>query len=84
MLSNGCAGVYFNDASKIVASSSGDYFQYTYRLSNSREEIMVQHGLSAFPSELQKKVTLLQHFRKHLMIDKPIGDEGKELVYIKK
>lgn len=84
MLSNGCAGVYFNDASKIIANSSGEYFQYISRVSNSREEIMVQHSLANFPSELQKKVTLLQHFRKHLMIDKMSVSESKELVYIKK
>ncbi|OMJ69980.1 hypothetical protein SteCoe_32153 [Stentor coeruleus] len=84
MLSNGCAGVYFNDASKIVANSKGDSFQYISRSGNGREETMVQHTIPNFPSELQKKVTLLQHFRKHLMIDKLCGDESKELVYIKK
>ena len=84
MLSNGCAGVYFNDASKIIANRNGEFFQYISRSGNGREEIMVQHSLAAFPTELQKKVTLLQHFRKHLMVEKFSGDEGKELVYIKK
>ena len=45
---------------------------------------MVQYSLSSYPPELQKKVTLLQHFRKHLMIDKFSGDEPKELVFVKK
>lgn len=84
MLSNGCAGVYFNDASKIIANSKGDSFQYISRSGNGREETMVQHIIPNFPPELQKKVTLLQHFRKHLMIDKLSGDESKELVYVKK
>jgi polo-like kinase 1 len=83
MLSNGCAGVYFNDSTKIIASSRGDYFQYTSRVSG-REESTVQHGILTFPPELQKKVTLLQHFRKHLTIDKQSNDESKELVYVKK
>ena len=84
MLSNGSAGVYFNDSSKIVASSKGEFFQYICRLGNEREEAVVQHSFNAFPAELQKKVTLLQHFRKHLMIEKTCGDDSKELVYVKK
>lgn len=84
MLSNGCAGVFFNDATKIIANSKGEYFQYIYRSANEREEVMNQHSLSAFPPDLQKKVTLLQHFRRHLMIETFSGSEAKELVYIKK
>jgi polo-like kinase 1 len=83
MLSNGCAGVYFNDSSKIIANSRGDSFQYTCRV-QSKEEVTVQHNILAFPQELQKKVTLLQHFRKHLMIEKMSSDESKDLIYIKK
>ena len=83
MLSNGCAGVYFNDSTKIISSSLGDFFQYTSRISG-REETTVQHGILTFPSELQKKVTLLQHFRKHLTIEKQSPNETKELIYVKK
>jgi polo-like kinase 1 len=84
ILSNGCAGVYFNDATKIVTNSKGDAFQYISRSGNGREEAMTQYNISNYPVELQKKVTLLTHFRKHLMIEKFCGDEGKELVYMKK
>ncbi|OMJ72517.1 hypothetical protein SteCoe_29039 [Stentor coeruleus] len=84
MLSNGCAGVYFNDASKIVASSKGDSFQYVFRQGGGKEETVAQHSMLNFPTELQKKVTLLQHFRKHLNIDKFSGEETNELIYVKK
>lgn len=83
MLANGCAGVYFNDSSKIIANSKGEYFQYISR-SASREDITSQYLINSFPIELQKKVTLLQHFRKHLMIDRASDDESKELVFVKK
>ena len=45
---------------------------------------MASYAATAFPMELQKKVTLLMHFRKHLAVDLVSGPEGKELVYIKK
>ena len=84
ILSNGCAGVYFNDSTKIISSSSGDVFQYISKLPGGKEESMASYAATAFPMELQKKVTLLMHFRKHLAVDLVSGPEGKELVYIKK
>ena len=84
MLSNGCAGVYFNDSTKIISSSNGESFQYISKLAGGKEESMTNYSSSAFPADLQKKVTLLQHFRKHLNIEKNFGDESKELVYVKK
>ena len=84
MLSNGCAGVYFNDSTKIVAASSGDSFQYTAKQPGNREEETENFELTGFPQELQKKVTLLQHFRKHLAISSALSSDEKELVYIKK
>jgi polo-like kinase 1 len=84
MLSNGCAGVYFNDATKIIAAANGECFQYVSRASASREEAAVSYNMASYPQDLQKKVTLLQHFRKHLMVDSLSGPEGKELVHVKK
>ena len=85
MLANGCAGVYFNDSSKIIASSNGTYFQYIAR-NSSREEVMEEFEICDFPKEMQKKVTLLQHFRKHLMIEKcgEVEEREKEMIYVKK
>ena len=84
MLSNGCAGVYFNDSTKIVASAAGESFQYTCKSPGSREEESESYSFSSFPQELQKKVTLLQHFRKHLVISSVFATQEVELVYIKK
>jgi polo-like kinase 1 len=84
MLSNGCAGVYFNDSTKIVAAASGDSFQYTAKQPGNREEETESFEFAGFPQELQKKVTLLQHFRKHLAINSTLPSDEKELVYIKK
>lgn len=84
MLSNGCAGVYFNDSTKIVAAASGESFQYTAKQPGNREEETEHFEFTGFPQELQKKVTLLQHFRKHLAISSALPSDEKELVYIKK
>lgn len=84
MLSNGCAGVYFNDSTKIVAAANGESFQYIAKQPGSREEETENFEFASFPSELQKKVTLLQHFRKHLAISSALPSDEKELVYIKK
>lgn len=84
MLSNGCAGVYFNDSTKIISSKNGEIFQYISKVPGTKEEVMNNYFSNSFPIELQKKVTLLQHFRKHLSIENSMGGESKELVYIKK
>ena len=84
MLSNGCAGVFFNDSTKIIGDHLGEQFQYMSRPSPSQEEDMVTHPISGYPSEFQKKVTLLQHFRKHLAITDPVLEVTAPLTYIKK
>jgi polo-like kinase 1 len=84
MLSNGCGGVYFNDSTKIVASCDGESFQYTCKSPGNREEETENYSFSSFPQDLQKKVTLLQHFRKHLAISSVFGTSEVELVFVKK
>lgn len=91
LMSDGSAGVYFNDATKIVLEPDGVTFDYIERSRRSfqsqpvptggkREETMglsqvsvgqqqlprSRHTLDEFPPELQKKVTLLNHFRGYL------------------
>lgn len=84
MLSNGCAGVFFNDSTKIIGDPQGENFQYMSRPSPNQEETMVTHPLTAYPAEFQKKITLLQHFRKHLAIEHPGSETTSPLTYIKK
>lgn len=71
LLNTGSAGVYFNDSTKIVLSPNSQVFQYVERRrkdsSSSSEHIIQTHLMSAYPVELQKKVTLLRHFRDYLV-----------------
>lgn len=66
LLSNGATGVYFNDSSKIVFDPSSNTFDYIERRSSDKQESVETHSLILNPPALQKKVTLLQHFRNYL------------------
>ena len=79
LLNTGSAGVYFNDSTKIVASPDGTVFQYSERRkkekgSTSSEHSIQTHFMSKYPSELQKKVTLLRHFRNYLVDQQKEGE----------
>ena len=66
LLSNNATGVYYNDSSKILLSPNGHAFHYVERKGPERHEVVSSHTLTDYPKELQKKVTLLQHFRSYL------------------
>ena len=66
LLSNGSTGVFFNDSSKIILEAKGNIFNYIERRVSDKQEIISSHTLSDYPKELQKKVTLLQHFKSYL------------------
>jgi len=66
LLSNGCPGVFFNDSSKIILDSKGHHFDYIERRQADRQDVLSSFTLTKYPKELQKKVTLLQHFRSYL------------------
>lgn len=65
-LSNEATGVFFNDSTKIVLDPNGYHFDYMERRSSDRQDIGKEYTLTEYPKELQKKVTLLQHFRSYL------------------
>jgi hypothetical protein len=65
MLNNGCVGVYFNDSTKMVLGSDGERFEYMDRSCD--DPLRSTLTLSSFPPELNKKVTLLKHFRGYLV-----------------
>lgn len=71
LFNTGSAGVYFNDSTKIVLSADGEVFQYIERRkvegSGLTEHHSQTHLLSCYPVELQKKVTLLRHFRNYML-----------------
>jgi polo-like kinase 1 len=99
------SGVYFNDSTKTVLEADGESFQYIERkksmteLARRGEPVISVHSLSAFPDHLQKKVTLLKHFRNYLIEQQKKADDedcfaestvnqrraaGQPLIYLKK
>lgn len=91
LLSNGATGVFFNDSTKILLSAAGDKFKYLERKGPDKQDVVNEHLLTDYPKELQKKVTLLQHFRSYLEGDgkqdtKEEKNEENEFgdIYVKK
>ena len=83
-LSNGCAGVYFNDNTKIICNKEATGFQYIERIDDNEEEKMSEFLFGSVPNELNKKVTILQHFRKHLNFEEKVECFESPLTYVKK
>jgi polo-like kinase 1 len=69
-LSNGLVGVYFNDLTKMVFSYNNKIQYYQNKTAN--EDEYKEFLITEYPAELQKKITILQHFNRHLKIDKNI------------
>jgi polo-like kinase 1 len=96
-LSNEAIGVFFNDSTKICLDPNGFHFDYMERRSADRQDVGKEYNLSEYPKDLQKKVTLLQHFRSYLEgTEKPNPNAGisedvqkrarrvTDVVYVKK
>ena len=66
LLSNGFSGVFFNDSSKIILNPTTNQFNYIERRMTDKQEIIYTHSMNEYPKELQKKVTLLHHFKNYL------------------
>ena len=66
LLSNGFSGVFFNDSSKIILNPTTKVFFYIERRVSDKQEIITSHTMDEYPKELQKKVTLLNHFKNYL------------------
>ena len=66
LLSNGFSGVFFNDSSKIILNPNTQQFFYIERRVSDKQEIINSHTMDNYPKELQKKVTLLNHFKNYL------------------
>ena len=79
LLSNGHLGVFFNDSSKIILNPTTSEFNYIERRVSDKQEIYSSYLLTDFPKELNKKVTLLQHFKSYLEGDKPESSENKNV-----
>ena len=90
-LSNGATGVFFNDSTKIVLGSAGYRFKYFERKGTDKQDVCSAYLLTDYPKELQKKITLLQHFRSYLEADlkqetgeKKEEDDLENTIYVKK
>ncbi|OMJ78588.1 hypothetical protein SteCoe_21568 [Stentor coeruleus] len=66
-LSNGIVGAHFNDLSKIIYLFNQTVQYYDSKQTTDEPTIF---SINECPSELQKKLTILQHFNKHLKVDK--------------
>lgn len=73
LLSNGSSGVFFNDSTKIVLDTTGALFEYIERKGQDRQDIVSCYTIKDYPSELNKKVTLLQHFISYLSGEKSVS-----------
>jgi polo-like kinase 1 len=78
--------VYFNDSTKTVLEADGDNFQYVERrkipaegngVPRKGEPVIEGHTLVNYPDELQKKVTLLKHFRNYLIEQQKKSEEDE-------
>ncbi|KAI8999393.1 kinase-like domain-containing protein [Gaertneriomyces semiglobifer] len=61
-------GVYFNDSTSMILAADNHHFEYLYYERGSDRTVMHRKAftLTQYPSDLQKKVTLLKHFRGYM------------------
>ncbi|KAM3131403.1 Serine/threonine-protein kinase plk1 [Paramecium bursaria] len=69
LLTNGCAGVFFNDSTKIIQDPTQNYFEYIEKSNATQQYEMNSYSMNDYPKELQKKVNLLEHFRGYLDVE---------------
>ena len=97
LLSNNCCGVYFNDFSKLIFDPILNYFEYIEKSKITKIDESVYYYINSYPQTLQKKVTLLFHFRSYLESIKPPSNNydseakqvpkrkrGENMIYLKK
>jgi polo-like kinase 1 len=69
LLSDGTAGVVFNDSTRITMSNNSQKFEYMEKKPEQKREILSTYSLTNYPKELNKKYLLLQHFKNYLAAD---------------
>lgn len=68
-LPDGSIGVYYNDSTKALCQQDGSNFDYIARGTPEQPAVRSTHTFEDYPAELQKKVTLLRHFRNTMATD---------------
>ncbi|KAG2778864.1 hypothetical protein Pcac1_g10962 [Phytophthora cactorum] len=81
MLSNGGSGVYFNDSTKMISSADGKIFEYIERQSSLSPgpEQQIRYTMDNYDPAINKKVTLLGHFKGYLVDARAENDEADTL-----
>lgn len=81
MLTNGSAGVYFNDSTKAVSSPNDEFFDYLERTSEAANAVeqRVRYATGKHDESLTKKVTLLKHFKSYLVDGRAEKEEADVL-----
>lgn len=71
LMCDGSIGMYFNDGTKIILESNGEWFEYIERVHTSHypklPPVTIREQISKYPEQLKKKVTLLNHFKGYLL-----------------
>lgn len=71
LMCDGSIGMYFNDGTKIILESNGEWFEYIERVHTSHypklPPVTIREQISKYPEQLRKKVTLLNHFKGYLL-----------------
>ncbi|KAL2915687.1 Cell cycle serine/threonine-protein kinase cdc5/MSD2 [Polyrhizophydium stewartii] len=67
-LRDGSVGVYFNDLTTIILAADNHHFEYLHYNRNGSRTVMHRdaYTFDNFPESLNKKVTLLRHFRGYM------------------
>ena len=98
LLNNGFIGIHFKDSSKIILNPLSKQFFYIEGQISDKKEIINSYNLEKYPKELQKKVTLFNHFQNYLEGEgnytdlyisqdkekKIIEDKNTPFIYVKK
>lgn len=79
LLTNGATGVFYNDSTKLILDPKGVNFEYYERRMSDKQDVVSSYSMTNYPPELQKKVTLLQHFKSYLEGDKA-GEQAPEQI----
>ena len=83
LFSNNCIGAVFNDNTKIIADPQFTFFQYISNIKTGEKVSYFKIG--EYPSELFKKVMIVQLFKKQLVFEEKEGNEVKKpFTYLKK
>ena len=80
ILTNGTIGVYFNDSTKLLLDNDEKKFNYIY--TKDKQEVINNYSYDSFPESINKKVSLLYHFKKYLKKEKSPTISSTE--YVKK